>query len=59
MKLKTAIGCLTERKIGSKSDGTMFVTLPKGSFEKGEKVLLVKKDENTMIINRNKTIYVE
>lgn len=59
MKLKIAIEKITERTIGSKTDGTVFITLPRGSVKKGEKVLVVQEDKNTLTIHKNKKISLE
>jgi len=59
MTIKAALENITQRKIGILGGGTQYVTIPKEWGRKGEAVIITIQDENTLVVSRNKKIYME
>ena len=58
MGIKKTLEKFSERKIGTIAGGSHYITLPKWG-KKGQTVIVEKKDENTLIIHKNKNLVLE
>ncbi len=58
MGIKKTLENFSERKIGITAGSTTYVTLPPWA-KKGDVVIVERKDENTLIIHKNKNLVLE